>query len=207
MVSHLMNIHSALAKQVAEGLRLKEMPKAADAAKPTLEKLKKSTALSIVLNGPDSFKGRKVGALVTDGVDSAILQSLQSALKEEGALLEIVAPRIGGVEASDGSWIEAAQKVDGGPSVLYDAVALLPSEDGGKSLANEPAARDFVADAFAHNKFIGYVDAAEPLFAKAGVPENRDEGFIPLKKPQDCTAFIKVCHQLRHWVRETDSRK
>jgi catalase len=64
-----------------------------------------------------------------------------------------------------------------------------------------------VADAFAHKKFIGYVDAAEPLFAKAGVPENRDKGFIALKKPQDCTAFIKACRQLRHWARETGSRK
>ena len=32
----------------------------------------------------------------------------------------------------------------------------------------ESSARDFVADAFAHCKFIGYVDAAVPLFEKAG---------------------------------------
>src|SRR5262245_60090226 len=79
MVSHLLNIHPKLAKDVADGLRLKEMPKAADAAKPTREDLEKSPALSIVLNGPESFKGRKIGALVTDGVDIAILKSLQSA--------------------------------------------------------------------------------------------------------------------------------
>ena len=150
MVSHLLNIHPDLAKQVAEGLGLKEMPNKADAAKPTQENLKKSPALSILLNGPKSFKGRKVGALVTDGVDVGILEPLKTALNEEGALLEIIAPKVGGVEASDGSWIEAAQKTDGGPSVLYDAVALLPSEDGAKLLAQEPAARDFVADAFAH---------------------------------------------------------
>ena len=41
--------------------------------------------------------------------------------------------------------------------MLYDAVVLLPSEDGAKVLTKEPAARDFVADAFAHMKFIGYV--------------------------------------------------
>jgi catalase len=150
MVSHLLNIHPDLAKQVAEGLGLKEMPNKADAAKPTQENLKRSPALSILLNGPKSFKGRKVGALVTDGVDVGILEPLKTALNEEGALLEIIAPKVGGVEASDGSWIEAAQKTDGGPSVLYDAVALLPSEDGAKLLAQEPAARDFVADAFAH---------------------------------------------------------
>ena len=81
MVSHLLNIHTDLAKQVADGLRLKEMPKPADAAKPTRKDLKKSPALSILLNGPESFKGRKVGALVTDGVDIDILKALKAALK------------------------------------------------------------------------------------------------------------------------------
>ena len=35
-------------------------------------------------------------------------------------------------------------------------------------LLQESTARDFVADAFAHCKFIGYVEAALPLFEKAG---------------------------------------
>ena len=116
---------------MADGLRLKEMPKPADAAKPTRQDLKTSPALSILLNGPNSFTGRKVGALVTDGVDINILQALKTAVEEEGAVLEIVAPQVGGVEASDGSWVEAKQKMDGGPSVLYDAVALLPSQGRG----------------------------------------------------------------------------
>jgi catalase len=203
MVSHLLNIHEELAKRVAHGLGLREMPKPADAAKPTRQDLKKSPALSIVLNGPKSFKGRKMGALVTDGVDIAMLKSLQSALKKEGAMIEIVAPKIGGVRASDGSWIEAAQRIDGGPSILYDAVALLPSDDGANALAGDPAAREFVADAFAHHKFIGYVEAATPLFEKAGVLDNRDEGFVALKKPADCAAFITQCRQLRYWARGT----
>jgi catalase len=207
MVSHLLNIDTELAKQVADGLRLKEMPKPADAAKPTQKNLKKSPALSILENGPKSFKGRKVGALVTDGADIRLLQSLKSALKEEGAILEIVAPKVGGVEANDGSWIEAAQNIDGGPSVLYDAVALLPSEDGARALANEATARDFVADAFAHLKFIGYVEAAAPLIGKAGVSDNRDEGCIALKNADDCSAFIAACRQLRYWARAATVRR
>ena len=122
-------------------------------------------------------------------------------MEEEGALLEIVAPQVGGVEASDGSWIEATQKIDGGPSVLYDAVALLPSKDGAKALAKEPAARDFVADAFAHMKFIGYVETAAILLGNAGVPESRDDGFILLKGRDDCSVFVTACRQLRYWAR------
>jgi len=202
MVAQLLNVHADLAKKVAEGLGLKKMPKAADAAKPTRQDLKKSPALSILLNGPKSFKGRKLGVLVTDGVDSAILDALESAIEAEGAMIEIIAPKVGGVQASDGSWIEAAQKLEGGPSVLYDAVALLPSASGAQLLSNNPAARDFIADAFAHRKFIAYVDAASSLLAQAGVKESHDDGFVTLKEPADAAAFIEECGKLRFWPRE-----
>jgi len=207
MVSHLLNIDTGLAHEVANGLRLKEMPAPADAAKPTRQDLNPSPALSILLNGPRSFVGRKLGVLVTDGVDMDILKALSAAVKAEGALLEIVAPHVGGVEASDGSWVEAKQKIDGGPSVLYDAVALLPSRDGAALLRNEATVRDFIADAFAHQKFVGYVDAARPLFVKAGVPESLDGGFIALREAADCTTFLTTCGELRFWARAARVKK
>ena len=202
MVSHLLNIDEQLAKEVGGGLGLKEMPKPADAARPTKD-LKPSPALSIHVNGPKSFKGRKVGALLSDGVDIKLFHALKSALDSEGALLEIVAPKVGGVEASDGSWIEAKQAIEGGPSILYDAVALMISEQGAKLLMAEPAARDFVADAFAHMKFIGHTPAATAWFEKAGIGEKRDEGFIALNNESDCSAFVSACRQVRYWDRRT----
>jgi catalase len=202
IVSHLRNIHPDLATQVADGLRLKAMPSPADAARPTREDLEKSPSLSILLNGPDSFKGRKVGVLVTDGVKIDLFNSLKAAAQAEGAMLEVVAPMVGGVEASDGSWIEAAQKVGGGPSVLYDAVALLLSEEGATILAKEPAARDFVADAYAHMKFIGYVETAAPLLKKAGVNESRDDGFILLAGSRSGSEFMEACRKIRYWTRD-----
>ncbi|MCA9420113.1 MAG: catalase, partial [Nitrospira sp.] len=205
MVSHLLNIHQDLAKQVALGLRIQQMPKPADAAKPTREDLDRSPALSILLNSPGTFKGRKLGVLITDGVDMKLLKSLKAAVKTEGAIMEIVAPGVGGVEANDGSLIEAAQKVDGGPSVLYDAVALLPSEEGARALAQDPAARDFVADAFAHMKFIGYVEAATPLFQKAGVNEHLDGGFMALDGGKGSSQFLAACRKLRFWDRAAAS--
>lgn len=207
LVSHLLNIDNDLAKQVADGLRLKEMPTPADAARPTRQDLKPSPALSILLNGPHSFTGRKVGVLVTDGVDITLLTSLKAAVEEEGARLEIVAPQVGGVEASDGSWITAKEKIDGGPSVLYDAVALLPSKDGVMMLVQKAPARDFVADAFAHQKFIGYVEAALPLLQKAGVPESLDKGFVALDGENRCAGFLAICRQLRFWDRTANMKK
>ncbi len=154
------------------------------------------------MNGPDSFKGRKVGVLVTDGVDAELVAALQAALDDEGALHEIIAPHVGGVEASDGVWIAAKQKIDGAPSVLYDAVALIASAEGAAKLARLPAARDFVSDAFAHCKFIAYSTEALSIFQKAGVSEDMDEGCIELESEDDAQSFVTACRQLRHWDRE-----
>lgn len=202
MVSHLLNIDETLAGKVGAALGLKAMPKPADAAMPTRQDLEPSPALSIVENGPKRFEGRKLGIVVTDGTDTAILKALQAALKSAGATFEIIAPKVGGVAVSDGSWIEADQMIDGGPSVLYDAVALLPGQEAVADLLQESTARDFIADAFAHCKFIGYVAAAEPLLAKAGIADNLDEGCVVLANAKDAAGFVAGLGKLRIWGRE-----
>ena len=201
MVSHLLNVDKDLAKAVAEGLRLDEMPKPAPAAKPTKADLKASPALSILRNPPESFRGRKVGALVTDGADAALLGALKKALEKEGATLKIVAPHIGGVKASDGTWIKADEKVDGGPSVVFDAVAVLTDQAGAAKLAKHPAARDFITDAFAHLKFIAYAPAAKDLLEGQGVDTAEGAGVIALAKTPDADRFVTACRDLRCWVR------
>ncbi|MEJ0026666.1 MAG: catalase [Rhizomicrobium sp.] len=202
MVAHLLNIDEGLAQTVADGLGLAELPDAADAAVAPRDDLEPSDALSIVKRGAPSFKGRKVGALVTDGVDAGLLKALRVVLKKEGALLKIVAPKIGGVTDSAGELVPADEKIDGGPSVVFDAVVLLPSEDGVAALAALPPARDFVADAFAHCKFIAYGTATGPLLEKAGIAAALDEGCIPLAKPKDAASFVDACRKLRFWPRE-----
>jgi catalase len=126
---------------------------------------------------------------------------LKDALTKEGATLELVAPTAGDVEADDGLMIDVQQRVDGAPSVLYDAVALLVSEVGGQVLVNDPAARDFVSDAFGHAKFIAYADGAVPLLEKAVGRENLDEGFVSLTGSADLQTFIQACRKLGFWDR------
>jgi catalase len=201
-VSHLINIDEALAAAVADKLGMKTLPKPADAAVAPRDDLEPSPALSIIQNGPDSFEGRKVGVLVSDGVDASLLKKLQAALDKEGATMEIVAPKVGGAEASDGSLVAAKHMIDGGPSVLFDAVVLMVSEEGAALLSREAAARDFVADAFAHCKFIGFVAEAAPLLAKAGIAPDEDEGLLPLKSAASLTEFVESCRKLRLWARE-----
>ncbi|WP_309544942.1 hypothetical protein [Alkalilimnicola ehrlichii] len=140
--------------------------------------------------------------MVTDGADADVLAALQQQLQREGAQMILVAPQVGGVTASDGVWVEADEKLDGGPSVVFDAVVLLPSSDGAKLLASEATARDFVADAFAHLKFIAYDEAAQPLLDKAGIANDLDEGCVTLKTAADVAGFVQKCRQLRWWERE-----
>jgi catalase len=98
--------------------------------------------------------------------------------------------------------VEAHQKIDGGPSLLYDAVVLLPSANGVADLVKEASARDFVADAFAHCKFIGYVSDALPLMTKAGIADALDAGTIELSGPDGIAAFVAELGNLRVWGRE-----
>ena len=199
-VSHLLNIDDDLAATVADGLGM-AVPDAAVAAKPTLD-LPTSAKLSILANGPDSFKGRKMGIVLTDGSQAALFNGLTEALEAEGAVWEVVAPKIGGVTLDDGTAVAAKQKIDGGPSVLFDAVAVLPSAAGAAMLAKDAAAKDFVADAYGHCKFIGYSKDAVTLFTEARVPPALDEAFVQLEKAKDAKAFVEQCRKLRFWPRE-----
>jgi catalase len=202
MVSHLMNIDETLATTVAQKLGFKSMPKAADAAMPTRQDLEPSPALSIVERGPKRFEGRKLGILITDGVDAKLLKGLTDAIVKEKAVFELIAPKVGGVTASDGTLIAAHHMIDGGPSVLFDAVAILTSAFGIEDLVNEAAARDFVADAFQHCKFIGYDHSAVPLLEKAGIADSLDEGVRSLPGEEGLSIFVAELGKLRVWGRE-----
>lgn len=92
VLSHLLLIDETLATNVANRLGIKAMPKPADAAVPTRQDLPPSPALSIIENGPERFGGRKLGILITDGTDAALLKSLQKAVEKAGATFELIAP-------------------------------------------------------------------------------------------------------------------
>ncbi len=202
MVSHLLNIDETLATTVAQKLGFQSMPEPADAAMPTRQDLEASPALSIVERGPRRFEGRKLGILVADGVDAKLLKAVTKAIVAEKAVVELIAPKVGGVTADDGSLIEAQHMIDGGPSVLFDAVVLLTSHQAIDDLVAEAAARDFVADAFQHCKYIGYDQSALPLLEKAGISAQLDEGTVQLSDNKDVAAFVAELGKLRVWGRE-----
>ena len=125
--------------------------------------------------------------------------------RRKAPLLAIVAPKIGGVTTAKGKKLPADQALSGAPSVLFDAVAPLPSEDGAALLANEAAAIDWLRDAFGHLKVIGHVEAAAPLFEKAAIAPDADDGVVALDRkarrrsspPPSSTASGSASRRLR----------
>ena len=88
-----------------------------------------------------------------------------------------------------------------GFQIFWTARRTLAGGEAMAMLAKEPAARDFVADAFAHLKIIGHNAAATPLLGKAGIAEEVDEGFITLGDDKDVDRFVTACRMLRFWKR------
>lgn len=201
VVAHLRNIDDGLAESVADALGM-DLP---DAIEPLVEpdhSLDASDALSILKNGPDSFAGRTLGILVSDGADADLVTSLRSRIEDVGGLCKIVAPTIAGVRLSDDGELEADEKIEGGPSVLFDAVAIILSENGAEKLAQIPEARDFVSDAVAHKKFVAFTDDAEKLFEAAGLDANVIEGCFAVSDAESLDAFFDQLKKLRAWDRD-----
>jgi catalase len=201
MVAHLQNIDDGLAKNVAMGLGIENMPAPAAPAATVKKDLPPSDALSILKNGPDSFKGRKIGILVSDGFDSQLVSDLKAAAQQAGAMVEMIGPRIANVKGSDGQKMDMDHKVGGGPSVVFDAVAVIGGREGMDELCALPPAREFVANSYSHYKFVAYNDAAVALFDKTGLPKDLDKGFLNLSKGASAADFLKSCKKLRFWER------
>jgi catalase len=199
VVAHLPHIDAALAETVAAGLGLDAVPAAHEPMVTPRTDLPPSEALSILRKGPDSFKGRKLGVVVSEGADGDLLDALVEAVAAEGAMLEIIATKVGGITTAQGKHVPAQQKIDGAPSVLYDAVAVLATAEAAKTLAQMHPARCFAADAVAHAKFIAFTPAAQSLFLTKD--QSPDGGMFTLKTGGDGDAFLKACGALRFWDR------
>lgn len=199
MVAHLLHIDNDLAQRVADGLSMKALPSAPPLS-AEVQDLDPSPALQIIGKMKATLEGRTIGILITEGSDPQLIKQIVDKVSAAKGTVKFVAPKIGQVKLSDG----ASQMVDGQlagtPSVMFDAIALIPSKQGTQMLATEAAAIDFIRDAFGHLKAICYNKEADALLTKAGI--EKDEGVL------DSTAvdeFIKQA-KTRQWNREKNVR-
>lgn len=201
MVSQLANVSSTIAQRVADGLGLQGPIKAALTTVPARTDLPPSDSLSIAKKMIPGLSTKIIGCLVADGSDAKKVLALKKAVETAGANLKIVAPKIGGAVAADGTLIEADFQLAGGPSVLFDAVYISLSDDAATLLSSEAAAVAWVHDAFAHLKVIGTTTMSMPLLEAAGVVE--DDGTLIAK---DNKTYLSKVAEGRIWEREPNVR-
>lgn len=203
MLGHLAIVDSSLHQQVEEAMG---MVGKADKIVPAVapRDLEPSPALSLIAKAPATLRGRKIGVLITDGFDPDILASLRNAAKSEKARVELIAPKIGGAQDRSGQLTPADHSLSGGPSIFFDAVAILATEEEAKKLSTDAGAVNWVRDAFGHLKVIGHTTAAEILLEAASV--EKDDGVIPLGDKKSVGAFIQAAKRGRIWDREPKLR-
>jgi catalase len=176
MLGHLEKINDVLAAQVAKGIGEKTGAKASNShSNPLpgtsdtfseLELLEKATTpttasggllktkgLSMEKDQPNLTKGRKVAILVAAGVAVAEVGKMQSALKKENVLSEIVGSNVGEIEGESGV-TEATKTFANSSSVLFDAVYVPGGENSIERLKEIPDALRFIDEAYKHGKAI-----------------------------------------------------
>ena len=188
VVERLAGVDGDLAAQVAEGLGFD--PPAAPAANHG----RTSPALSME-NQPKSVATRKIAVLVGDQSDPGVVRPVVQVLRDEGAICDIIARREGTVAA-----LTADKQLSAANSVLYDAVLAA----GGRELATDGQAVQFVREAFKHCKAVGVLPGAEPLLEAANLPGGTDRPGVVGPDGGDGFArrFRDAVAEHRHWDRD-----
>ncbi len=199
VVGHLRNIDESLASRVAAGLAIDPLPAAPLPAQP-VQDFDPSPAVALIGKMKDTLEGRAVGILINDGSDGAAVSAVRNAATAAGAMVKIVAPKVGGAKLGGGAKEPADGQLDGMPSVMFDAVAVLLSDDGAAQLAGDAKALDFVRDAFAHLKAIAVDQGGRTLLQAAGVQP--DAGVVAAANVADFISAAKT----RQWDREQKVR-
>lgn len=114
------------------------------------------------------MEGRKVAILFAEGSDKAAIDKLKADIEGAGGTAFLVAPKVGGIKVKGGT-LKADGQLAGSPSVLFDAVGSILTEEQAKALSAQGAAVQWFADAYGHCKTIAHDAATQILLDKAGV--------------------------------------
>jgi catalase len=215
MVSGLMNVAPELAKAVAEGLGIRQMPAPMPRVLQTRVRPEVATspALSLFARpGDGSIRARRVAILVADGVDGNALSVLAERLAAAGAVPRFVGSRLGQAESVTGEPIDVDVTMEAAPSVLFDAIVLPDGMDAIQHLMSDGRTLEFLKDQYRHCKPILALGAASDLLDKAGIPSTLpsgkpDPGLVvgrPGKSEAAGDAFMTALARHRHFERETD---
>lgn len=175
--------------------------------------VEKSQALSMASTPKDSIATRKVAILAAEGVDEKQLTAMKERLLAEGAVVEVIAPKLGYILSENNKSIKVDKSFLTTASVLYDAVYVPGGMNSTATLTAEADAIHFLNEAFKHCKAIA-ADAfslpvlKETYFGKY-LPANHKEasqmieGVLVHDDSEALrTEFIKAIARHRFWERE-----
>ncbi|SMC93996.1 catalase [Pedobacter africanus] len=176
-------------------------------------KLKTSAALSMSGTIKNTIKSRKIAILAADGVDAKSIKTVQSGLIGAGAVVQVIAPKLGPLVAADSSEIAVDESFLTAASVLYDAVYVPGGTNSVATLEAEANAVHFLNESFKHCKAIAADDQAmqvlEATYFSNKLPEDFSdetvlkEGIVMGNDPAKLAKqFIQAIMQHRFWERE-----
>ena len=215
MVAGLMNVDMDLARHVAEGLGITNLPEPLPrlAQKRVRPEVAESKALSLFARpGDGGIRTRRVALLVADGVNGDQLEDLAERLSSQGAVPVFLASRLGRVTSASGESIEIGASLDVAPSVVFDAMVLPDGEPAAQLLAANGRAMEFLKDQYRHCKPILVLGASSQLLVQANIPlalpsGESDPGLIVVESNRSADAasrFIKAIAMHRHFGREAE---
>ncbi len=166
----------------------------------------KSAALSMENTAKDSIATRKIAILAANGVDGNSLRQMKKALIAEGAMVEIIAPKLGSIMDAKGASITVDKNLRTVASVLYDAVFIPGSTKSAGMLAKEPDAIHFVDQAYKHCKPIAIDDSAKEFLSRTSLSGLIKKGTslpgVVYADKDNSKNFIQAIAQHRFWERE-----
>ena len=161
----------------------------------------------------DSIATRKIAILAADGVNEDNLFKVRDALIAEGALCEVIAPRLGFISGENDTDIPVDKSLLTTASVFYDAVYLPGGTNSVGTLEADVDAIHFLNEAFKHCKAIAADDDAlqvlEATYFSKKLPEDNDDDtiiaegiIIGIDAENLARQFIEAIKQHRFWDRE-----
>ena len=148
--------------------------------------------------------------LTADGADGAQIQNMKKALKDKGAVVDIIALKLGDARTDKRLTIPVDKSLMTVSSVLYDAVYIPGGSKSVSALMQKTEAVEFISQAYKHCKAIAFeTEKLLPLIEKTMINEDLKSekdlpGIIyPLGKRKDLSNdFIKAIARHRFWERE-----
>lgn len=208
-VALLRNVDEALAQKVTDQLGMRELPEPLPLASKQgyQPEVQRSEHLSLLAHpGEVGIRTRKVAIMCAAGTDAAEVQAIAQPLMDKGAVVRLVGPHVGLIQAKGGE-LDLDASFANSPGPLFDALVIAPGSEAVKSLSSDGQALEFVKEQFRNCKPLLVIGEAREVLQAAGIPlDNPDKGLLLVSKADDkaLQQFVSALEAHRHPERETD---